>query len=97
MIKIYSVFIGLIVVIMLLTGCTYRNANLETWKGDYRVKEDDGNSYRLAIYNQTLNPEAEKDLKPVYGLEGEAANAVIERHRKGFEGPPHTTRLRRKR
>lgn len=89
MIKNYSVFIGLIiVVVMLLTGCTYRDANLETWKGDYRLKEDYGNSHRLAISNQTLNPEAGKDLKPVYGFNGRAAEIVMEeQYIKRFERP----------
>ncbi len=80
MIKNYSVFIGLIiVVVMFLTGCTYRDANMETWKGDNRLKEDYGNSQRLAISNQTLNPEAGKDLKPVYGFDGRAAETVVEK------------------
>ncbi len=78
MIKNYSVFIGLIIVIMFLTGCTYRDANMEAWKGDNRLKEDYGNSQRLAISNQTLNPEAGKDLKPVYGFDGRAAEKVVE-------------------
>jgi hypothetical protein len=89
MIKNYSVFIGLIiVVVMFLTGCTYRDANFETWKGDHRLKEDYGNSQRLAIANQTLNPEAGKDLKPVYGFNGRAAEMVMEEHYiKRFEKP----------
>ncbi len=89
MIKNCSVFIGLIiVVVMLLTGCTYRDANTEWWKGDYRLKEDYGNSQRLAISNQTLNPEAGKDLKPVYGFNGRAAEIVMEeQYIKRFKSP----------
>ena len=89
MIKNYSVFIGLIIVVVVfLTGCTYRDANLEAWKGDNRLKEDYGNSQRLAISNQTLNPEAGKDLKPVYGFNGRAAENVMEKqYIKGFETP----------
>ncbi len=88
MIKNYSVFIGLIIVVMFLTGCTYRDANLEAWKGDNRLKEDYGNSQRLAISNQTLNPEAGKDLKPVYGFNGRAAEIVMEeQYIKRFEKP----------
>ena len=89
MIKNYSVFIGLIiVVVMFLTGCTYRDANLETWKGESRVEKDFGNSQRLAVSNQTLNPEAGKDLKPVYGFNGRAADLVMEKqYIKGFEEP----------
>ncbi len=89
MIKNYSVFIGLIiVVVMFLTGCTYRDANMDAWKGDNRLKEDYGNSQRLAISNQTLNPEAGKDLKPVYGFDGRAAEKVVEgQYIKRFDKP----------
>ncbi len=89
MIKNYSVFIGLIIVVVVfLTGCTYRDANLEAWKGDNRLKEDYGNSQRLAISNQTLNPEAGKDLKPVYGFDGRAAEKVVEgQYIKRFDSP----------
>ena len=89
MIKNYSVFIGLIiVVVMFLTGCTYRDANMEAWKGDNRLKADYGNSQRLAISNQTLNPEAGKDLKPVYGFDGRAAEKVVEgQYIKRFDEP----------
>lgn len=89
MIKNYSVFIGLIiVVVMFLTGCTYRDANFEAWKGDNRLKEDYGNSQRLAISNQILNPEAGKDLKPVYGFDGRAAEKVMEgQYLKRFDKP----------
>jgi len=88
MIKNYSVFIGLIIVIMFLTGCTYRDANMDAWKGDNRLKEDYGNSHRLAISNQTLNPEAGKDLKPVYGFDGRAAEKVVEgQYIKRFDKP----------
>ena len=93
MIKNYSVFIGLIIVaVMFLTGCTfrdgYRDANTEWLKGDYRLKYDYGNSQRLAISNQTLNPEAGKDLKPVYGFNGRAAEIVMEeQYIKRFERP----------
>ncbi len=89
MIKNYSVFIGLIIVaVIFLTGCTYRDANTEWLKGDYRLKEDYGNSQRLAISNQTLNPEAGKDLKPVYGFDGRAAEIVMEeQYIKRFKSP----------
>ncbi len=89
MIKNYSVFIGLIIVAaMFLTGCTWRDANLDAWKGDNRLKEDYGNSQRLAISNQTLNPEAGKDLKPVYGFNGRAAEIVMEKqYIQRFETP----------
>lgn len=74
--KIFLVLINLIVITMLLGGCTVFESRLE---------KDYGNSHRLAIVNQTLNPEAEKNLEPVYGIDGNIANITVERFQKGFE------------
>lgn len=52
-----------------------------------RVEMDYGASYHLARYNQILNPDAEKNLKPVEGLNGTAANAAVEKYQKDFEKP----------
>ncbi len=50
-----------------------------------RLKMDYGTSAKLVVLNQTLNPEASKNLEPVTGMDGEAAEGVMERYRKGFE------------
>ena len=55
-----------------------------------RVEMDYGTSYKLAIFNQTLNPDAEKNLEPVEGFDGMAARAVTEKYRKGFQEKPET-------
>ena len=68
------VLIGLIVMSNLLAGCAV-----------YRTEKDYGNSFRLAKLNQTLNPEAEKNLNPVYGFDGQTAQKVIGAYRKDFE------------
>jgi hypothetical protein len=75
MIKIFFVLINLSVIVMLLEGCTGTG-----FSG--RVENDYGNSHRLAIANQTLNPEAEKNLEPVYGIDGNIADTIV----KGFQG-----------
>jgi hypothetical protein len=53
---------------------------------------DYGTSHRLAIVNQTLDPHAAKNLQPVEGMDGPAAQRAYERHLKGFEKhePPPT-------
>jgi len=38
-----------------------------------RLEMDYGTSQKLAKFNQTLNPEAEKNLDPVVGMDGQAA------------------------
>ena len=84
--KNWTVWIGIPAMVMLFTGCASQQS---------RVEKDYGNSYRLAISNQTLNPEAQKNLEPVYGFNGQAAKAAIERYQKGFEkaqpAPTYTT------
>ena len=52
-----------------------------------RLDMDYGTSFKLAKFNQTLNPEAEKNLKPVTGLDGGAAKASVDMYRKDFEKP----------
>ena len=74
--KTFFVLINLLVIVMLLGGCTVFESRLE---------KDYGNSYRLAIVNQTLNPEAEKNLEPVYGIDGNTANIIVESFQKSFE------------
>jgi len=49
-----------------------------------RVETDYGTSFNLAKFNQTLNPEAEKNFEPVTGFDGIASQATLERYRKGF-------------
>ncbi len=69
--------IGLIAVSLIFTGCV--------WNEPGRVEMDYGTSYKLSIFNQTLDPEAEKNLEPVIGLGGPEANLNMERYRKSFE------------
>ena len=51
-------------------GCAQQTALSKNW----------GRSFETARYNQTLNPEAEKNLEPVVGLEGPAAEHVMNDH-----------------
>ncbi len=66
--------IGLVIIFLISTGCVTS-----------RVAMDYGTSHKLAKFNQTLNPQAEKNLEPVTGLDGRIAEATIERYRKGFQ------------
>ena len=75
MMKRYFVIIGVIAMFCIAAGCA----------GLSRLEMDYGTSFKLAKFNQTLNPEAEKNLKPVTGLDGVAAQKSIDRYRKEFE------------
>ncbi|MHC4269359.1 MAG: hypothetical protein ACYSTS_12935 [Planctomycetota bacterium] len=74
--KTFFVLISLLVIVILLGGCSLYESRLE---------KDYGNSHRLAIVNQTLNPEAEKNLEPVYGIDGKTTNTIVESFQKSFE------------
>lgn len=82
--KKYWLLIGIIIALSLAVGCARQQSRLET---DYGV------SHKLQKYNQTLNPEAEKNLDPVAGLSGKAAQNAEEKYQKGFEktAPTATT------
>jgi accessory colonization factor AcfC len=67
---------GLVLGALLTAGCSGTVS---------RVQMDYGTSYQLAKYNQILNPGAEKNLDPVYGFDGEAARATIQKYEKSFE------------
>ena len=69
--------IGLGVMFLVSTGCVTG-----------RVEMDYGTSYKLAKFNQTLNPQAEKNLEPVTGEDGKTAEATIDRYRRGFQEKP---------
>ena len=66
--------IGMAGIFLLVVGCAAS-----------RVEMDYGTSFKLAKFNQTLNPQAEKNLEPVTGFDGRTAEATIERYRKGFQ------------
>ena len=53
-----------------------------------RLETDFGTSSRLLKANQIHNPEAEKNIEPVLGLDGKASQANIEKYREDFEKPP---------
>lgn len=53
--------------------------------GTSRLHTDYGTSYRQVLVNQVLDPDASTRLEPVYGMNGIAAENVIDKYYKGFE------------
>jgi hypothetical protein len=78
----YIVLIGIVSAFLFTFGCAWQES---------RVAMDYGTSYQLQKYNQTLNPEAEKNRAPVTGMSGQAAQATIEKYNKGFEKETQTS------
>ena len=70
----FWLFTGMVALLLVSAGCA-----------PSRVAMDYGTSFNLAKFNQTLNPEAAKNLEPVNGFDGEAAKATAEKYRTGFE------------
>jgi hypothetical protein len=50
-----------------------------------RLEMDYGTSHKLQKCNQIANPDAEKNLKPVEGLDSQAAAGAMNKYHKEFE------------
>ncbi len=63
-----------VLILLFTTGCTHYGA----------LEDDFGKSYRAAIDGQTLNPGASKNLVPVTGLPGAAADGAMKKYTDSF-------------
>ncbi|MGB9128253.1 MAG: hypothetical protein WCB97_01255 [Thiobacillus sp.] len=70
---------GTLAAVLLLAGCVTRAPV---------VDQHFGEAVNMAKAQQTVNPDASRDQDPVAGLDGQAANAVIDRYHKSYETPP---------
>lgn len=77
MMKRYFILAGLIAMLAIFTGCAGMKLS--------RVEMDYGASFKLARFNQILNPDAEKNLEPVSGLDGVVAGAAMGKYWESFE------------
>jgi hypothetical protein len=89
--------LGILVILPLAVGCASTYIPTETERGTTyrliengccgpsRVELDFGTSYNLAKFNQIYNPEAEKNLDPVVGLDGRTVGITLEKYNKSFE------------
>jgi hypothetical protein len=67
-----------------LSGCAPNTPRLDANFGD---------AVNTAKAQQTINPDASQNTDPVAGLDGQAANAVIDRYQKSYEQPPAPTNV----
>lgn len=63
---------------LILSGCVAPAPSLDAQMGK---------SVELAKAQQTLNPQASMDKRPVEMIDGKSANALVDRYHKGFESP----------
>ena len=76
MLKKSLIIVGIIVAVSMVSACS------ET---DTLLQRNWGKSYETAAYNQTLNPDADKTLKPVDSLAGQAAEHNLKKYQDGFK------------
>lgn len=72
--KTIKIIVGTIVA-MGIFACSQQNVLYQ--KNETPLEKNWGRSFESARYNQILNPEAGKNLKPVEGLTGPAAEKVM--------------------
>ena len=76
--------IGLIAALSISSGCGGGSAGQ---KGTM-LDKNWGKSFEAAKFNQTLNPQASKNVNPVVGLDGQAADNIQLRYTEDFEEGP---------
>lgn len=85
--KRHCILMLLLAFFLLSLGCAGPNQGRVSLSPPSRLEMDYGTSFNLMKFNQTANPEAEKNLEPVTGFDGQAAEAAIDKYRKDFEKP----------
>ena len=83
----HSIVMVFLCLAFLFAGCAGPNPEKVTLTPPSRLEMDYGTSFKLMKFNQIANPEAEKNLEPVTGMDGQAAKATIDKYRKDFEKP----------
>lgn len=64
--------------LLVLAGCAPNSPRLDSKFGD---------AVNTAKAQQTINKDAARNTDPVAGIDGQAANAVIDRYHKAYETP----------
>ena len=76
MLKRSLIIIGIIAAVSFISACSGTDTlSQRNW----------GKSYETAAYNQMLNPDADKNLKPVDSLDSQAAKNTHKKYRESFK------------
>jgi len=73
--------IGSTIILVGLLACSSQNAVIPMGKSS--LEKNWGRSYEAAKYDQILNPDAGRQPKPVEGIEGPAAERIMDSYIKG--------------
>ena len=80
----YLVYIGVAIGLagwLLISGC----GGTTPYSEESTVYQNWGKSYETAKYNQLLDPDAHKNLKPLEGLDGTAGEHNVQKYKESFK------------
>jgi hypothetical protein len=81
MFKRHFLILGIFSGMLFISSCAGRTPYSE----DSLTNRNWGRSHETAIYNQMLNPDAAKNLEPVSGLDGSAAQNNVGKYKESFK------------
>ena len=81
MVKKSLLIIGVIVAVSIISGCN----GTTTYRRESMLNQNWGRSYETAIYNQMVNPDADKNLEPVLNLDGIASENSSIKYKNSFK------------
>jgi hypothetical protein len=84
-----AVIVVAVVCMVGFVGC-YKGNIVSPFEPESQLDRNWGRSLEAAKYNQILNPEADKNLAPVEGLQGPVAERIYEEYKKGGEQKKQT-------
>jgi hypothetical protein len=73
--------IGVFTGLLFISNCVGTTPYTE----DSMTNRNWGRHHGTAIYNQMLNPDAGKNLDPVFGLDGSAAEYNVDKYKESFQ------------
>jgi hypothetical protein len=68
-------------------GC-YKGNTVNPLQQESLLDQNWGRSFEAAKHNQTLNPDADKNLAPVEGIDGPAAERIMREYTEGGKQKP---------
>ena len=73
--------IGTVAAVSFIFGCSGRTP----YDKDSMLNRNWGISYETALYSQLVNPDADKNLDPVLGLDGTASQYNVVKYKESFK------------
>ena len=77
MLKRHFLIIGIFTGLLFISSCS----GTTPYSKDSMTDRNWGRSHGTAIYNQMMNPDADKNLDPVLGIDGSAAEYNVEKYK----------------